>query len=177
MTRKRVQETSKDLGYGLLLKRYIDDVTQADEDMIDKAAWDNVPRVLPMFWAFHIMVALGFYFIILFLGAFYLASRDKLDRYRWFLKLSFLSLPLPWIAAELGWFVAEYGRQPWTIEGILPTFLSSSGTSSSIVMSTLIMFIVFYTILAVIDLKLLIKYVRLGPDQALGSERQREKLK
>lgn len=174
LNRAKVKETSKYLGYGLLLKRYINDVSQATEDMIDKAAWDNVPRVLPMFWAFHIMVALGLYFIVLFLGAFYLASRDQLHQYQWFLKVAFYSLPLPWIAAELGWFVAEYGRQPWTIEGVLPTFLSASGTSSGTVLFTLIIFILFYTCLAAIDLKLLIKYIRLGPVEALGHRKQEE---
>ncbi len=150
------------------------DVSQATEEMIDKAAWNTVPRVFPMFWAFHIMVALGIYFIFLFLYAFYLASRDQLHQYKWFLKVSLYSLPLPWIAAELGWFVAEYGRQPWTIEGVLPTFLSASGTNSETVLTTLIIFILFYTSLAIIDLKLLIKYIRLGPVQALGSGKEEE---
>ncbi|MBS0271202.1 MAG: cytochrome ubiquinol oxidase subunit I [Proteobacteria bacterium] len=172
--RAKVKETSKYLGYGLLLKRYTEDVSQATEEMIEKAAWGTVPQVLPLFWAFHIMVALGLYFILLFAASFYLASRDQLHKYPWFLKAAFYSLPLPWVATELGWFVAEYGRQPWTIEGVLPTFLSASGTSAGTVLTTLIIFVLFYTILAIIDVKLLLKYIRLGPTLALGYDRKEE---
>ena len=156
----------------MLLKRYIEDVTEATEDMIQRAAWDTVLRVLPLFLSFHIMVALGFYFILLFSLAFYFSCRQQFDRNRWFLKLAFWSLPLPWIAAELGWIVAECGRQPWSIEGILPTFLSASDVPSQTVFSTLVAFVLFYTILAVVDLKLLIKYVRLGPSKALGKKEE-----
>jgi cytochrome d ubiquinol oxidase subunit I len=73
------------------------------------------------------------------------------------------SLPLPWIAAELGWFVAEHGRQPWAIEGILPTFLAVSPVTASNVAISLIGFVVFYSVLAVVDAYLLVKYVRIGP--------------
>ncbi len=167
-----LKQLSKNLGYALLLKRYTENISEATEEMIQKASWDTVPQVLPVFISFHIMVALGFYFIVLFSGGFYFACRDQLDRYRWFLKLAFWSLPLPWIAAELGWIVAECGRQPWSIEGILPTFLSASDISSKTVLSTLIAFILFYTSLAVVDIKLLIKYIRLGPLKALGKQEE-----
>ncbi len=73
---------------------------------------------------------LGFWFIALFARAFWLSARRRLDRYRWFLWAAFFSLPLPWIAAELGWIVAEYGRQPWVIEGVLPTALGVSSTDA-----------------------------------------------
>lgn len=172
LTKVKLKKMSKSLGYGLLLKRYTDDISKATDEMIEKASWDTVPQVLPLFLAFHIMVALGFYFILLFLGAFYLASRDQIDKYPWFLKLAFWSLPCPWIAAELGWIVAEYGRQPWTIEGILPTFLSASAVSSQTVLSTFMAFVFFYSLLLIIDVKLIVKYIRLGPFKALGGEEE-----
>ena len=81
------------------------------------------------------MVGLGFFFIALFAVAFYLASTRKLLHSRVFLWSALLSLPLPWIAAELGWFVAEVGRQPWVIEGVLPTFLAVSSISATNVLS------------------------------------------
>ena len=93
--------------------------------------WTPIPPVLPLFFAFRIMVALGFYFIALFGAMFVLASRRKLERYRWLLRVCLWSLPLPWIAAELGWVVAEVGRQPWTIDGVLPTFLSVSSVPAA----------------------------------------------
>ncbi len=74
-----------------------------------------------------------------------------------------MSMPLPWIAAEAGWFVAENGRQPWTIDGILPTFLSGSSLPYGSVLTTLIAFVLFYSVLAVVDVLLMLKYIKLGP--------------
>ncbi len=109
------------------------------------------------------MVALGFFFIALFASAFWLASVHRLSRHRWFLRLCVLALPLPWLAGELGWYVAESGRQPWTIDGVLPTFLSASSTSAENVWISLVAFVVFYSALAVIDVYLMLKTVRAGP--------------
>ncbi len=85
---------------------------------------DTVPDVPVLFWSFRFMVGFGFYFIALFAVAFYFASQAPTSSDRWFLRIALWSLPLPWLAAELGWFVAEYGRQPWVIDGVLPTFLA-----------------------------------------------------
>lgn len=152
-----------DLGYALLLKRYTDDVAHATDAQIDVAAEDTMPNVPVLFWSFRFMVALGFYFIALFGYGFYSLSKNKLYEKRWFLRLAFFSLPLPWIAAELGWVVAEMGRQPWTIDGILPTFLSASSTEASNVWTSLIGFVIFYSALLVVDIVLMVKYVRIGP--------------
>ena len=72
--------------------------------------------------------------------------------------------PLPWIAIEAGWLVAEYGRQPWAIEGILPTALGVSSVSAAQVWTSLIGFVIFYTALAVVDAILMTRYARKGPD-------------
>src|SRR5271155_5623262 len=69
---------------------------------------------------------------------------------------SLWSLPLPWLAAELGWIVSEYGRQPWAIEGVLPTFLGVSGTDAHNVLASLLGFILFYSSLALADLYLMV---------------------
>lgn len=153
-----------DLGYGLLLLRYTTDPATADADLIERAAWSTVPNVPVLFWSFRIMVALGFFFIFLFGAGFYLAARHRFDSNRWFLRLAFFSLPLPWVAAELGWIVAEYGRQPWAIDGLLPTFLGVSTTSAANVWMSLLGFVVFYTALAVVDIYLMLRLVRRGPD-------------
>ncbi|QAY95278.1 cytochrome d terminal oxidase subunit 1 [Methylovirgula ligni] len=153
-----------DLGYGLLLKRYTDKVTDATPEQVSKAAWDTVPNVPALFWTFRIMVGLGFFFIAFFGFAFWLSAKHRLDTYNWFLRLAVAILPLPWIAAELGWFVAENGRQPWTIDGILPTFLSASSLTAGNLWLSLGGFILFYSVLAVVELYLMIKYIKLGPD-------------
>ena len=157
------------LGYALLLKRYTDDPLHATDEDIKKAAADTIPNVPPLYWSFRIMVGLGIYFILLFGAAFYLCSIHRQHK-PWFLKLCFLSLPLPWVAAEFGWIVAEYGRQPWAIEGILPTFLGVSSVSVTQVLSSLIGFVIFYTLLLVVDLFLMVKYARLGPSGVFTKE-------
>ncbi len=154
----------KDLGYGLLLKRYTDKVTDATPAQIEKAAWDTVPNVPALFWSFRFMVGIGFLFIAFFGFSFWLSAKRLLDRHPWFLRLTVLILPLPWISSELGWFVAENGRQPWTIDGILPTFLSASSISAGSVWLSLGGFVLFYSALAVVELFLMVKYIRLGPE-------------
>lgn len=157
------KEYQNDLGYGLLLKKYTPTITDATDAQINKAAWDTVPNITPLFWSFRVMVGIGFFLIALFAFAFYLSAQRRLEEKRWFLKLAVISLPLPWIAAELGWIVAEHGRQPWAIEGILPTFLGVSSVATSQVWLSLVGFIVFYSLLAIVDVFLMIKYIKLGP--------------
>ncbi|ALN55997.1 cytochrome d ubiquinol oxidase, subunit I [Lysobacter enzymogenes] len=153
-----------DLGFGLLTLRYTADPASADEAIIERAAWSTVPNVPVLFWSFRIMVALGFYFIVLFAAAFWLATRNRLET-RWFLRIALYSLPLPWVAAELGWIVAEVGRQPWAIDGVLPTFLGVSATNSTQVIASLVGFVVLYTGLAVVDAVLMLRAIRSGPDR------------
>lgn len=170
--RQQLQDNSKYLGYALLLKRYTADPAKATPEQINKAAWDTVPKGMPyLFWAFRGMVACGFFFIALFVVGFYLSARRQLLQ-RWYLRIALLSLPLPWVAAELGWFVAEHGRQPWVVEGVLPTFLGTSSLSLGDVTTSLVGFIILYTGLAIVEVYLMLKYIRLGPD---GFERKSAK--
>lgn len=159
-----LDKNQENIGYALLLKRYTDNVSYADYNLIDKAAWDTVPDVFTLFWTFRMMVGCGLYFIVLFATAFYLAQRRRIMKNRWFLWLALFSLPLPWLAAELGWVVAEYGRQPWVVDGLLPTFMGVSSISASSVWISLFGFVFFYSVLAVVELYLMIKYIRLGPE-------------
>ena len=159
------EEHSKDLGFAFLLKRYVDDPRQATEAQIVQAANDTVPTVWPIFWSFRIMVALGFSFIAV-LGYFFVVSNFKGMRYpRWALRLAVIVIPAPWIAAELGWFTAEFGRQPWTVDGVLPTALSVSHLSVADLAITLAGFVLFYTVLFIIEMGLMVKYIRKGPYQ------------
>ncbi len=155
----------RDIGHALLLKKYREDIANATEEEIVKAAFDTVPRVAPLFWSFRLMVGLGFYFIAFFAFAFWLASKHQLDRRRWFLRLAFYSLPLPWIAIEAGWLIAEYGRQPWVIDGVLPTFFAASGLKLHQILITLTGFVTLYTALAVVEIWLMRKLILKGPEQ------------
>jgi cytochrome bd ubiquinol oxidase subunit I len=163
----RLREHAADLGYALLLKRYVDDPRTADAATIAKAAADTVPPVGALFWSFRIMVGLGFYFIALFALLFWDVSHRNFSR-RWLQHVTLWSLPLPWVAAELGWIVAEYGRQPWSIDGVLPTFLAVSSVSVAQVLFSLAGFVLFYSALLVVDVMLMLKYIRMGPAKALG---------
>jgi cytochrome d ubiquinol oxidase subunit I len=152
-----------DLGFGLLLKKYAPNVIDATPAQIALAVNDTVPKVAPIFWSFRLMVGLGLLFLFIFSSSFYFLVRQRLAPQRWLLRLALLSIPLPWVAAELGWFIAEYGRQPWTISGILPTHLSASTLQPGSLYFSLAGFIGFYTVLLAIELSLMIKYARLGP--------------
>ncbi len=152
-----------DLGHGLLLKPYTENVVDASEAQIKAAALDTVPQVAPLFWAFRIMVAAGFTMLVVFALSFYYATRKIACQKRWLMWLVFISLPLPWIAIEMGWFVAEYGRQPWAIGEVLPTALGTSSLAYWDVMGSMIGFIFFYTVLLVVEVYLMIKFARQGP--------------
>ncbi|MFM0290921.1 cytochrome ubiquinol oxidase subunit I [Paraburkholderia megapolitana] len=167
-----------DLGYGLLLKRYTSKVLDASAAQIDSAAADTIPRVALLFWSFRGMVGLGMLLLATFSFAVWLCARRLmlLGRYRWFLRWSVLAIPLPWVAAELGWIVAECGRQPWTIAGVLPTQLSASTLHVSDLVFSLASFLLFYTVLFVIEMFLMIKYVRLGPPDHDEQERAQSAL-
>ena len=161
---------SRSLGYALLLKPYVDDPRQATPEHIAQAAWDTVPQVAPLFWSFRVMVGLGFYFIVLTAVFFWLSAQRRLDAYPWLLKLAVWSIPLPWIAAECGWIVAELGRQPWAVEGVLPTAVAVSELSASTVLFTLLGFVAIYTVLIVVEMKLMLQAIRKGPSADIDSD-------
>ena len=161
--KERFENIKDDLGYGLLLKRYTDDPSKATEEMIHKAALDSIPQVAPVFWAFRIMVGAGFLMLFIFAAAFYYTAKRQVHRKKWLLRLALYGIPLPWIAIELGWFVAEYGRQPWAIGEVLPTFLASSTLSEQDLYFSLAGFLAFYTLLAIIEMWLMFRFARLGP--------------
>jgi cytochrome bd ubiquinol oxidase subunit I len=151
-----------DLGYGLLLKRYVADPRTADATMIQKAAWDTVPNVPVMFFLFRAMAGIGFFFIALFGAGFVLATMRRCDA-KWFLRTAVVVMPLPWLAMESGWILAELGRQPWAVEGVLPTFLGASSLTAPQVLATIVGFTLLYGTLAVVEIGLIVRTVRRGP--------------
>ncbi|TYC63022.1 cytochrome bd-I ubiquinol oxidase subunit CydA [Stappia sp. BW2] len=163
--RDTFEENSGNLGFAFLLLRYMDDPRDATPADIARAAEDTIPGVAPLFWSFRVMVGLGFAFIGVMIYFFWRSSFCQQSYPRWALRLAVAIIPAPWIAAELGWFVAEFGRQPWTVDGILPTALSVSHLSIQDVLLTLTGFVTFYTILFVVEMSLMLKYIRKGPYQ------------
>ncbi|RJG48163.1 cytochrome ubiquinol oxidase subunit I [Motilimonas pumila] len=159
----RFEELKVDLGYGLLLKRYTANVVDATEAQIQMAVKDSTPPAAPLFWAFRIMVGCGVVMFVLFVLAFYFNAKRVIEQKRWLLKAIFFALPLPWIAIETGWFVAEFGRQPWAISEVLPTFLGVSDLQVNDVIFTMVAFLIVYSILLTIEMWLMVKFARLGP--------------
>ena len=168
--RELFERHKADLGFGLLLKKYTPDVTLATAAMIDAAARDTIPGVTPMFWTFRVMVGLGFWMLLLFSAALWFSIKGCFADRPWLLRAALWSLPLPWIACEVGWFVAEYGRQPWTIYGVLPTRLSVSTLSVESLYGSLAGFVGFYTLLLVVEMFLMVRFARQGPG-SLGTGR------
>jgi len=163
MDKASFDNIKNDLGYGLLLKRYTSKVTDATEEQINQAALDTIPNVPVLFWVFRLMVACGVWMLVIFALSVFYVNRGNLCHRKWFLRAVFYTLPVPWIAAESGWIVAETGRQPWSIAGILPVNLSTSSLSATELYASLSGFIIFYTLLLIVEVYLMLKFVRLGP--------------
>ncbi len=157
------EEIKKDLGYGLLMKRYVENPAQATDEQIKVAAREAIPPVAPMFWSFRAMVGLGIYMFVLMVLGFWYNAKRQIEEKRWLLKAFLFSIPAPWIAAELGWFIAEFGRQPWSINDVLPTFLSVSDLTHMDLIFSLVFFVLLYTVFLIAEMYLMIKYARLGP--------------
>ncbi|BCG86479.1 cytochrome bd oxidase subunit I [Mesorhizobium sp. 113-3-9] len=157
--------SSRDLGYALLLKRYLPDPRQASEQQIKDAAWSTVPYVPLLFFGFRLMVACGFVLAALFAVSLWHTTRET-EAPRWLFRAALIAMPLPWIAIEVGWFVAEFGRQPWIIDGVLPTFLATSELGVTDLALTISGFTLVYGVLALIEVKLMLAAIRKGPEIA-----------
>lgn len=127
----------------------------------DKA--DLVPNVPLTFYSFHIMVGLGFLFMAMFAWALFVGLRDKLENSKLFLRVSVWSLLLGYIASMLGWVVAEMGRQPWTIQDILPVQVAVSNLSAGSVKTTFFIFLILFTVLLIAEIKIMLSQIRIGP--------------
>ena len=163
VAREAYERTKADLGYAMLLKRYVADPRQADAATIQKAAWSTVPNVPVLFWLFRGMAFIGFALIAFFGAALYFANSRKFD-HKWFLRTALWVMPLPWLAAEFGWVVAEVGRQPWAVEGVLPTFLGASSLTVAQIWTTIAGFTLLYGVLAVIEVRLMLAAIAKGPE-------------
>jgi cytochrome d ubiquinol oxidase subunit I len=125
---------------------------------------DERPPVLITSFAFKGMVGLGFYFILATVLGW--IKRKRLSESPKYLKLMLLSIPLPYVACELGWMVAEVGRQPWIVYGLMKTSDAVSPIAVSQVLTTLIGFIVLYGLLGVAGFYLIAKNAVKGPELA-----------
>lgn len=161
--RASFEQHGKDLGYGMLLTPYASNIAKAGEAEIAKAVDDSIPPVAPLFWGFRVMVGLGVTMLGLMVVSFVQLCRNRLQSSPRLLKTLLWSIPLPWIAIEAGWLVAELGRQPWTISDVLPVSASVSLLQPGQLWFSLIAICSIYTLLLVVELFLLRHVIRKGP--------------
>ncbi|CDT87855.1 Cytochrome d ubiquinol oxidase subunit 1 [Vibrio coralliirubri] len=157
------ESVKHDLGYGLLVKKYSDNVVDATEQQIKLAAKDTIPTVAPLFWSFRIMVVCGVLMFAIIGLSFVQICRRKIGTNRWLLKATICAIPLPWIACEAGWFVAEYGRQPWAIGEILPVNMAASNLPASSLWISIGLVYLFYTAFLIVEMFLMVKFAKMGP--------------
>jgi cytochrome d ubiquinol oxidase subunit I len=128
-----------------------------------KSPEDILPNVTISFYSFHLMVVLGFLFIMIFALAIYLLFKGNISENRWFLRIALLSIPLPYIASELGWILTEVGRQPWIIQDTMTVSKGVSQLSSGSVIVTFILFATLFTVLLISEISIMTKQIKTGP--------------
>ena len=128
-----------------------------------------VPPVGVTFYSFHLMVMIGLYFILFFAVIIFFHRKKKLHKTTWLQHVGLWSIALAYLATQLGWLVAEFGRQPWTIQDILPVSAAVSGVSAGNILATIVIFMLIFTGLLIANVTILTKQIKKGPDP-LASE-------
>lgn len=144
---KDIKDNMKYFGYGY--------IKEADE---------TVPYIPLCFYTFRIMVGLGCLFILFFAVTLFLVYKKDIAKGKWWMWTALILLPLGYVASESGWLVAEFGRQPWTIQDMMPTWIGVSDLSSNAVMLTFFIFLVLFTALLAVEINILCKQIKKGPE-------------
>ncbi len=122
-----------------------------------------IPNVKLNFYAFHIMVILGTHFLILSMIVLWLSLKNRWGNHTWLLWVALLTLPLPWIASQAGWLVAEMGRQPWVVYKLMPTISAVTRLKPGAVQVTFWIFLATFTVLFIAEIKILVTQINKGP--------------
>jgi len=125
---------------------------------------DVVPPVGVVFWAFRLMIGLGMLVALVLLLALIAVWKDKLGSWKWLLWAAIVCIPLAYICGQCGWIVAEVGRQPWTIQGLLPVNVAISSLSAGQVMTTFFIFLAVFALFLTIEIRILLRAIGKGPD-------------
>jgi len=131
---------------------------------------DLIPNVPLTFYSFHLMVMIGMYYILFFMIVLYFIYKRSMSTTRWLQYVALWSIPLAYLAGQLGWVVAEVGRQPWTIQDILPVQAAASAISAGNVITTFILFAVLFTGLLIAEVTIMVKQIKKGPDRTTTEE-------
>ena len=123
-----------------------------------------VPTVPLIYWAFRVMVGVGGFLFVLMVLVLWAERKQRLAQFKWLQWASLLSIPLVYLAGQAGWIVAEAGRQPWTIEGLLPVSAAVSSVSVASVQTTFFLFVAIFTLFLAIEMRILVKAIKKGPE-------------
>jgi cytochrome d ubiquinol oxidase subunit I len=134
-----------------------------DEKAVNDNAHKMVPPVPLTFYSFHIMVALGGHFLLLFTVILFFTVRNKIEKRKFLLWTAVFTIPLAYIASQAGWITAEVGRQPWVIQDYMPTIAAVSDLDSANVKITFWLFAVTFTVLLIAEIKIMITQIKKGP--------------
>lgn len=147
-----IKENMKYFGYGYI-----------------KDTHETVPYIPLCFYTFRIMVGLGCLFILFFFVTLFIVYKKDITKGKWWKRSAIILLPLAYVASESGWLVAEFGRQPWTIQDMMPTWIGVSDLSANSVMLTFFIFLVLFTALLAVEINILCKQIKKGPEYSKQS--------
>jgi len=116
-----------------------------------------------VFWSFRLMIGLGMLMALMLLLALIFAWKDKLENKKWFFIAALVCIPLVYICGQCGWIVAEVGRQPWTIQGLLPVNVAISGLGAGAVKTTFFLFLAVFALFLVIEIRIMLGAIGKGP--------------
>ena len=125
---------------------------------------DVVPPVGVVFWAFRLMIGLGMLMALVLLLSAWFAWKERIADKKWLLWAALWCIPLAYLCGQCGWIVAEVGRQPWTIQGLLPVNVAISSLSADAVKTTFFVFLAVFALFLVIEIRLLLGAIRKGPE-------------
>ncbi len=125
---------------------------------------DVIPPVGVVFWAFRLMVGIGMLLALALLLTLFFAWKDRIASKRWLLWAAIWCIPLVYICGQCGWIVAEVGRQPWTIQGLLPVNVAISSLSASAVRTTFFVFLAVFALFLAIEIRIMLRAIRKGPE-------------
>jgi cytochrome d ubiquinol oxidase subunit I len=123
-----------------------------------------IPDIYGAFYSFHFMVILGFLFIFIFSLALIFLFNGTIGSQKWFLRVALFSIPLPYLASELGWILTEMGRQPWIIQDLMPVSSGVSNISTGSVQVTFWLFAFLFTALIIAEISIMLKQIKTGPN-------------
>ena len=129
----------------------------------DRKLEELIPNVKLNFYSFHIMVILGTHFLILSIIVLWLSLKNRWGNRKWLLWVAMITLPLPWVASQAGWLVAEMGRQPWVVYELMPTISAVSRLKPGAVQLTFWIFLVTFTVLFIAEIKIMVSQIKKGP--------------